>query len=208
MTGSAVPRFLYLARHGAADAFGEPTDDGRRQALLLGERLAGVPVTRIWHSPVARAGATAAALSGCLPGTPVQVAEELVDHVPYVPDPAQIPSGWRGFFDGYDPAEAAEGRRQAQALVDRFARPCSEPDAPAAGVHEVLITHAYSIAWLVREALAAPPLSWLSLTGSRNTGLTLIEYRVGLPPELVMLNDTSHLPPELRWTGFRAEGRP
>jgi serine/threonine-protein phosphatase PGAM5 len=197
-------RHLYLARHGAADPFGELTDIGRRQADLLGRRLARVPVGVVWHSPLPRAVASAAELARRLPNVPVAVAAELVDHVPYVPARAETPPSWLGFFDGYEAAEAAHGHRLAEALVARFA---VAPEPGAADTHEVLITHAYPIAWLVRHAIDAPPARWLGLD-SANTALTVIEYRPGLPPAIVMFNDLSHLPKELRWTGFRVTGRP
>ena len=196
-------RRLYLARHGAADPFGELTGIGRRQADLLGERLAGLPVDVIWHSPLPRAAASAHEIARHLPGVPVAEAAELIDHVPYVPSPAETPPAWAGFFDGYDAAEAASGRRLAEALTARFA---TAPD-PAIDTHEVLVTHAYQIAWLVRHALDAPPTRWLGLN-SANTALTLIEYRTDLPPTIVMFNDQSHLPPDLRWTGFPGTARP
>ncbi len=201
-------RRLYLARHGAADAFGELTDIGRRQAGLLGERLAGVPVDAVWHSPLPRAVASAHVLARHLPNVPVTEAAELVDHVPYVPGPAETPPSWAGFFNGYDDTEAASGQRLAEALIARFAK---VPDPTMRGTrpdtHEVLVTHAYPIAWLVRHALDAPPSRWLGLN-SANTALTVIEYRDGLPPTIVMFNDMSHLPPDLRWTGFPAGIRP
>ncbi|UBU16307.1 histidine phosphatase family protein [Nonomuraea gerenzanensis] len=197
-------RHLYLARHGAADAFGELTDPGRRQAGLLGERLAGVPVDAVRHSPLPRAVASAHELARHLPDVPVTEAAELTDHVPYVPAPAETPPSWAGFFDGYDETEAASGARLAAALVTRFA---TIPGADASDTHEVLVTHAYQIAWLVRHALDAPPSRWLGLN-SANSALTVIEYRTGLPPTIVMFNDMSHLPAELRWTGFPARVRP
>lgn len=195
-------RHLYLARHGAADAFGTLTDLGRRQSDLLGARLAGVPIDAVWHSPLPRAEACAHELARHLPDVPVTEAAELIDHVPYVPEPAETPPSWAGFFDGYDAAEAAEGHRLAEALVARFAR-VPEPDARGAraDTHEVLVTHAYPIAWLVRHALDAPPSRWLGLN-SANTALTVIVYRTALPPTMVMFNDMSHLPADLRWTGF------
>ncbi|WP_327090894.1 histidine phosphatase family protein [Nonomuraea sp. NBC_01738] len=196
-------RHLYLARHGAADAFGELTETGRRQSALLGERLAAAPIDAVWHSPLPRAVASARALARHLPGTPVNEADELVDHVPYVPPSAETPPSWAGFFDGYDTAEAEAGHRLAEWLVARFAAP-PDPDGP--DTHEVLVTHAYPIAWLLRHALDAPPSRWLGLN-SGNTALTVIEYRTGLPPTVVMFNDMSHLPPELRWTGFPRGGR-
>ncbi|MBD7998664.1 histidine phosphatase family protein [Oerskovia gallyi] len=199
-------RHLYLARHGAADAFGELTDVGRRQSDLLGERLAHVPVTAVWHSPLPRASASAAVVARHLPGARVAEAAELVDHVPYVPARSETPVSWAGFFDGWDEVEAAAGSRTADALVARFAAP-PDPGAGTVDVHEVLITHDYPIAWLVRHALGAPPERWLGLS-SANTALTVIDLRPGLPPGLVMFNDLSHLPDELRWTGFPGGLRP
>ncbi|AQZ69529.1 putative phosphoglycerate mutase [[Actinomadura] parvosata subsp. kistnae] len=197
-------RHLYLARHGAADAFGQLTDAGRKQASLLGERLAGLPIDAVWHSPLPRAEASAYELARHLPDVPVAEAAELTDHVPYIPDPAETPASWLGFFDGYDAAEAAEGRELADALVQRFAR---TPDRDEPDTHEVLVTHAYQIAWLIRHAMDAPPSRWLGLN-SANTALTVIDYRTGLPPTIVMFNDMSHLPAHLRWTGFPATARP
>lgn len=195
-------RYLYLARHGSADALGELTDVGRRQANLLGGRLAGIPVDAIWHSPLPRAVATARELTRHLPDATVAEAAELIDHIPYVPSVAERPPAWAGFFDGYDEAEAAAGHRRAQDLVARFATATQ-----AADTREVLVTHAYQVAWLVRDALGAPPARWLGLN-SANTALTVIEYRAGLPPSIVMFNDMSHLPPDLRWTGFPHAIRP
>jgi serine/threonine-protein phosphatase PGAM5 len=197
-------RHLYIARHGAADAFGELQEAGHRQASLLGQRFAGLPIDAVWHSPLPRAAASARELARHLPDVPVAEAAELIDHVPYLPSAVEMPRSWAGFFDGYDEAEAASGARIAETLIARFAT------VPAAGrpdTYEVLVTHAYPIAWLVRDALQAPPVRWLSLD-SANTGLTMIEYRTGLAPTLVMFNDLSHLPADLRWTGIRAGARP
>lgn len=201
-------RHLYLARHGAADAFGELTETGYRQARLLGQRLAIVPVDVIWHSPLPRAIATAHEIATHLPDVPVIEAPELIDHVPYVPRPDETPPSWIGFFDGYDQAEAAAGRDVAATLATRFGRlPDTAPPQSLSDTHEVLITHSYPIAWLLRHAIDAPPARWLGLN-SANTALTLIEHRTGLPPAIVMFNDMSHLPTDLRWTGFPETVRP
>lgn len=88
----------------------------------------------------------------------------------------------------------------ASSLVARFA---TAPSATSRDTHEVLVTHSYPIAWLVRHAMDAPAARWLGLD-SANAALTVLEYRADLPPTLVMFNDLGHLPPELRWTGFPA----
>ncbi|MEU5101345.1 MULTISPECIES: histidine phosphatase family protein [unclassified Streptomyces] len=192
-------RHVYLARHGAADPFGELTDVGQRQSELLGRRLAGLPIDAVWHSPLPRAVRSARIVGRHLPEATVREAAELVDHVPHVPDEA--PPAWAAFFDGYDAEEAAAGARLADALTDRFARPAE------AETHEVLVTHAYQVAWLLRHALDAPPVRWLGLNCG-NTALTAIEYRDGMAPTVVLYNDMGHLPAELRWTGFGNGTRP
>lgn len=191
-------RYLYIARHGDADALGALTSTGREQAQLLGRRLAHLPIAAVWHSPLPRAAASAAQVDIFLGGrTTVAEAPELIDHVPYVPPPEETPAAWVPFFDGYDSDEAAAGHRVAQSLIARFATP---PDGEE-DVHELLITHAYPIAWLIRDALDAPPVRWLGLSCA-NAALTVIEYRPGTPPSISMVNEMSHLRPELRWTGF------
>lgn len=206
-SSASATRYLYVTRHGDADPFGRLTQAGQEQAGLLGERLASVQLDAVWHSPLPRAADSAQEIAARLrPGTPVAEAAELVDHVPYVPAPEEMPASWVPFFDGYDADEAESGHRAARGLIARFAA-TPDPAEHDGDVHELLVTHAYPIAWLVRHALDAPDARWLGLS-SANTALTLIEYRPGLPPGVVMFNDLSHLPNRLRWTGFRGPARP
>ncbi|MEU0163208.1 histidine phosphatase family protein [Streptomyces sp. NPDC006261] len=192
-------RRLYVVRHGAADAFGALTDVGQRQTQLLAERLARLPIGAVWHSPLPRAVRSAQLIGERLGGVPVQPAPELIDHVPHVPE--KPPAAMAGVFDGYDPVEAATGERLADALTDRFAR-----DADVE-TNEVLITHAYQVAWLLRHALDSPRERWLGLNCG-NASVTAIEYYTGAAPSVLVYNDMSHLPAELRWTGFGPGVRP
>ena len=201
-------RHLYLARHGAADAFGALTDTGRRQIQLLGRRLAHLPIDVVWHSPLPRGATSAEEVARHLPGVPVVEAPELVDHVPCVPPAHEMRPSWAAFFDGYSDRDAAAGQRAAEALVARFGRASAGTASHApTDTHELLITHAYPIAWLVRHAMEAPRHRWLGLE-SANAALTLIEHRSDLPSTLVLFNDMSHLPTELRWSGFPSTTRP
>jgi len=178
-------RHLYLARHGAADAFGELTDTGRRQADLLGRRLAHLSVDAVWHSPLPRAAASAHALARHLPGVPVAPADELVDHVPHVPAPAETPPAAR------PPTRSSRGSR----------RPTSRRTTTS--TRSSSRTRTRSRGWCGTRSTPR----WLGLE-SANAALTALEYRAGLPPTLVLFNDTGHLPPELRWTGFPTTVRP
>ncbi|GIF07463.1 histidine phosphatase family protein [Actinoplanes siamensis] len=169
-------RHLWIARHAFSneDETGL-TGDGEQQATLLGERLAGVPVSAIFHSPLPRAVQTATLIAAHLPDVPLHAAGELDDQFP-------------------TPANSA-------AMIDRFTGPA------AVETHELVVTHAFQVAWFVRDALEAPEDRWRGLH-SCNAGLTLIRYFPGQKPRLIMFNDISHLPPELRWTGFPPELRP
>ncbi|MGO1481552.1 histidine phosphatase family protein [Brachybacterium sp. AOP42-C2-15] len=182
-------RTLYLARHGEADALGVLTERGREQCRRLGRRLAGCPIDVVWHSPLPRATDSAAVIARSLPHVLVDEAAELIDHIPCVPDLAAVTPPWAGFFDGFGAEEAAAGSRIARSLTERFARAHT---AEARPTHEVLITHAYSIAWMVRDALGAPPESWMSLAGMPNAALTVIEYDDG-PPLVHFVGESSHL---------------
>ncbi|WUM89498.1 histidine phosphatase family protein [Streptomyces sp. NBC_00322] len=58
MTGTAA-RYLYLARHGEASPDeSRLTDNGHRQAVLLGERLQRSPLSAVHHGPLPRAEKT------------------------------------------------------------------------------------------------------------------------------------------------------
>lgn len=182
-------RTLYLARHGEADALGALTTQGREQCRRLGHRLADLPIDVVWHSPLPRAVDSATVIAESLPQVLFDEAPELIDHIPCVPDLRTMTPAWAAFFDGFEAEEAAAGERIAHRLTERFAGP---HDPAARPTHEVLITHAYSVAWMVREALGAPPMSWMSLAGIANAALTIIEYDTG-PPVVRCVGDRSHL---------------
>lgn len=74
-------------------------------------------------------------------------------------------------------------------------------------LRELVITHAFQVAWLVRDALGAPPPRWLGLNAG-NAALTVIRYAAGMAPSVLVYNDVQHLPAELQWTGFPDGLRP
>ncbi|MEV6552893.1 histidine phosphatase family protein [Streptomyces sp. NPDC051597] len=200
-------RYLYLARHGEAlpDESGL-TENGRRQAVLLGRRLRGSPLSVVLHSPLTRAEQTARLIHGELDGVPLEPSELAGDYIPYVPRAEELPPRWaEGMLDrlAHYPAEMRErGRELAPAALERFARP-AEGDGPR---HELVVTHNFLIGWLVRAALDAPDWRWQGLNHA-NAALTVIRYATDRPASVVFFNDMGHLPPELRWTGFPPEFR-
>ncbi|MBT2426692.1 histidine phosphatase family protein [Streptomyces sp. ISL-112] len=172
MTATAT-RYLHLVRHGEAtpDESGL-TENGRRQATLLGRRLQGIPFAAIHHGPLPRAKETARLIGDELEGVPLHRSSLAGDYVPHVPHRA----------------------------LDRFTGPVDgEQDR-----HELVVTHNFLVAWLVRDAMYAPKWRWLGLNHA-NAALTVIRYAPDRPASVLLTNDMRHLPADLRWTGFPPE---
>lgn len=206
-------RKLYLVRHGVhakdestegadGNEDGLPTDVGRAQARLLGERLRGVPFAAVHHSTLHRARETAEVLGGYLPGVPLEPSELLRECIPLRPDDELLDEKQVAFFDSWPTAILDHGRRQAAAAVERFA---GAPDG--GGPPELLVSHGNLIGWFVCEALNIPRWRWLSLPLHYNCALTVIVYREDRPTALASYNDMGHLPAELRGTDYPEEYR-
>ncbi|WP_336632485.1 MULTISPECIES: histidine phosphatase family protein [unclassified Microbacterium] len=190
-----MTHYLYLVRHGEhLDAEhgledGPLSPRGRRQAELLADRLSGVPLTAVWHSPLERAAETARAVSQRMPAIDPQPSSLLFDCIPTGPEP-DMPGIYEPFFGSFTEADTEAGRAQMSDAVAEFL--VRKPET-----HELLITHNFVIAWFVREVLDAPAWRWLTINQA-NCGLTIIAQRSGRPWTLVAHNDLSHLPMELR----------
>lgn len=191
-----MPHHLYLVRHGEQlDAeHGMPdgplSPRGRRQAELLGERLGGVPFDHAWHSPLQRAAETAAIIAAKMPALEPEPSALLFDCIPSGPAP-ETPKVYDPFFGSVTEAQIEAGSAQMADAAAEFLRSHREDR------HDLLITHNFVIAWLVREALGAPDWRWLSINQA-NCGLTVLTQKTGRPWSLLVHNDMAHLPPELR----------
>ncbi|MFC7828633.1 histidine phosphatase family protein [Streptomyces sp. NPDC057375] len=205
MTGTAT-RYLYLARHGEASPDEtELTDAGRRQATLLGRRLRDVPLTSLHHGPLPRARQTARLVADELTGVAPHVSDIAGDYVPHVPEPAELPpesaDRYLSFLAGVTDEERRHGTELARRALRRFTGPVTEGSEDR---HELVVTHNFLVAWLVRDAMYAPKWRWLGLEHG-NAALTVIRYTPGRAASVVVSNDMRHLPDELRWTGFPPE---
>ena len=201
MTGTAA-RCLYLTRHGEASPDeSRLTDNGRRQAVLLGERLRHSPLTAIHHGPLPRAAQTAQLICGQLGDVPLQLSELAGDYIPYLPQREELPpesaDAMLAHLSRFPAEEREHGPELAQAALAQFTGPV-DGDQPR---HELIVTHNFLIGWLVRAALDAPKWRWMGLNHA-NAALTVIRYAPGRPASVLFYNDLGHLPTELRWTGF------
>lgn len=191
-----MTHYLYLVRHGEQQDAEHGLDDGplsprgQRQAELIAERLSGVPMDAVWHSPLVRATETARVIAERMPAVEPVPSALLFDCVP-TGMTEETPAVYESFFGSVTEAETEAGRAQMDDAVGEFlARKPGD-------VHELLITHNFVIAWFVREVLGAPEWRWLTLNQA-NAGLTVLAQRQGRPWTLVSHNDLAHLPFELR----------
>jgi broad specificity phosphatase PhoE len=206
MTGTGA-RFLYLTRHGEATPDESSlTAGGRRQAMLLGRRLKDVPLSAIHHGPLPRAKQTAELIGDQTGGVPLHPSEPAGDYVPFAPERHDVPPEYLPYItarlEAIPAAEFKAGPTLARQAIQRFTGP-AEGQEPR---HELVITHNFLIAWLVALAMTAPPWRWLGLNHCHGA-LTVIRYAPERPPTLLVYNDMTHLPEELRWTGFPLELR-
>ncbi|GAA1639899.1 histidine phosphatase family protein [Microbacterium flavum] len=190
-----MTHYLYLVRHGEhLDAEhgledGPLSPRGRRQAEFLADRLSGVPLNAVWHSPLERAAETARAVAGRLPSVVPEPSALLFDCIPSGPEPG-MPAAYDGFFGSITEADIDAGSAQMADAVSEFL--VRKP-----GSHELLITHNFVIAWFVREVLDAPDWRWMTINQA-HCGLTVLAQRPGRPWTLASHNDLAHLPMELR----------
>lgn len=196
-------RLLYLARHAEPEADGSGlTTRGSEQAQHLGRRLAQLSLSRISHGPLPRARETARFVAEHFEHPPsLSKVDAAGDYVPYLPSREEIPDDWAdavmSSLGDVSEDEASHGAALSAEAIDLLAGPAVDGRAPV----EVVITHAFTIGWLVRDALDAPGWRWFP-PSQCHAGLTVIRYEVDGPPSVVVANDVAHLPTDLQWTGF------
>jgi len=191
-----VTHYIYLVRHGEHQdaehglSDGPLSPRGHRQAALLADRLSGLPLDAVWHSPLERAAQTARAVAERLPSVTPESSALLFDCIPTGMTP-ETPAAFEPFFGSVTEAEIEAGRAQmADATAEFLARKAGE-------VHELVITHNFVISWFVREVLQAPDWRWMTINQAY-CGLTVIAQKKGRPWTLLSHNDLAHLPVELR----------
>ncbi|QOV33363.1 histidine phosphatase family protein [Streptomyces ferrugineus] len=204
MSGTAT-RYLYLVRHGEAspDESGL-TEAGRRQATLLGQRLRDIPFTAVHHGPLPRAEQTARLIGDQLKGVPLHASEVAGDYVPYFPEKDELPAESADFYLRFLADATDEERKHGPALAGQALDLFTGAVDGDQDRHELVVTHNFLVAWLVRDAMHAPEWRWLGLNHC-NAALTVIRYTPGRPASVLLSNDMRHLPTELRWTGFPPE---
>jgi serine/threonine-protein phosphatase PGAM5 len=187
-------RTLILVRHGVYDET-DPRDpeigkallpEGREQARLTGERLAGWParIDVLRASTMTRARETAEIIARALPGlTPL-------------PDPdlreCEPPGTHQGTMAGLEPGDADSCAARIDGDFARYFRPSPDRDST-----EVLVCHGNVIRWLTCRALGADPKLWLGMSLA-NCSLTVIQVRPNGTFKITGVGDRGHLPVALQ----------
>jgi probable phosphoglycerate mutase len=162
-----VVRHAEAARHEDVDP--GISELGRRQVGALAERLAGRPVTGVWHGPRRRTTQTAALLADLLASRPALVPSALLDDRTPVPSDARrqdYPRASRSFLDAVPPGERDEDGRGLTAAWRTLLQ-------ETAGREVVLVTHAFVVSWFVTRVLDTAPAAWLRLPVA-NAALTTV----------------------------------
>lgn len=135
---------------------------------------------------------------------PLEASEAAGDYVPYLPRRDELPADSADFLlrflEQFTAEELDSGAELARVALERFTGPVDGNDVQ----HQLLITHNFLVAWLVRHTMEAPKWRWLALNHC-NAALTVLRFAPGRPSSVLVYNDMGHLPADLRWTGFPAE---
>ncbi len=199
---------LYIVRHAetfgntGADDSAEPvlTQRGHAQAALLSERLAAVPFDAVFCSPLLRAVETAQIiLSRQRSAVPVELLPELMEY-------EAIP-GYCGL-----PTERLRAVCPSAAYPDRHALPPDTQDAALSRARAVvrrvrerypdgtvlLVAHGQFNTFLLLAAMGLPKPEGFNFS-QRNACVDRVLYLPDGRVKAKLVNDVSHLPPEL-WT--------
>ncbi|MDQ3281333.1 MAG: histidine phosphatase family protein [Acidobacteriota bacterium] len=201
------PTRLYLVRHGATqltaeDRFSGATgvdlsDDGRRQASLLGERLRREPLTAVYSSPLSRTMETAHLIAGpCgLTAVPIDGLRE-ISH-----------GHWEGltrreveerYADEYaaweeDPFTfAPEGGESGVAVLARALPAIREIVTRHPGERVLVVSHKATIRLILSSILGFDERSYRDRLDQAPGCLNVVDFRSPVHARLMLFNDTSH----------------
>jgi len=201
------PTRLYLARHGATQMTAEDrfsgtsgadlSDDGRRQAARLGERLHDESIVAIYSSPLARASDTAHIVASACALTPV-LRDELreIGHGP-----------WEGltrsevetrFADDYaaweeDPFTfAPQGAESGVAVLARALPAVREIVTRHQGESILIVSHKATIRLVLCSLLGIDARGYRDRLDQSPACLNVLDLKDPVRARLTLFNDTSH----------------
>lgn len=198
---------LYLVRHGATNLTAEDrfsgaagadlSDEGRRQAQLLGERLRGEGLRSVYCSPLSRTVETATIISRCCGLEPM-------------PDDAlrEISHGhWEGLTrseveERYAAEYAAwqedpftfapEGGESGVAVLARALPAIRSIVTQHPGEHVLVVSHKATIRIVLSSLLGFDVRGYRDRLDQAPASLNVLDFRDPVHARLMLFNDTSH----------------
>jgi broad specificity phosphatase PhoE len=198
---------LFLARHGATqntseDRFSgsigvELSDEGRRQASLLGERLADESLAGVYSSPLSRAIETAS-IAGSVCGVEPTIRDGLreIDH-----------GHWEGlrrtevesqFSEEYIAWEAdpftfgPEGGESGAIVLARALPVIREIVSRHAGEQVLVVSHKATLRLVLSSLLGFDARAYRDRLDQAPACLNVVDFKDPVRPRLMLFNDTCH----------------
>src|SRR5690349_17722585 len=198
---------LFLARHGATqntaeDRFSgsigvELSDEGRRQAALLGERLADETIASIFASPLSRAIETAS-IVGRACGVEPTIRDGLreIDHGHWeglrrTDVESQFPEEYAAWEA--DPFTFAPESGESGAVVLARALPViREIVSRHAGEQVLVVSHKATLRLVLSSLLGFDARGYRDRLDQAPACLNIVDFKDPVRPRLMLFNDTSH----------------
>jgi broad specificity phosphatase PhoE len=164
------------------------TPTGIKQAILTAKRFSSLPIDAIHCSSLRRTLETAKLIAKEFPGIRLHKSKLLWECVPSIP---------KGFaqhehFRYISEKDVRQWKRQADEAFERYFKSARRIDK-----HEIIVSHANLIRYLVCRALHVQPDAWFNMCID-NCGISEIRIESGPRMRLVSYNDVGHLPHRLR----------
>jgi broad specificity phosphatase PhoE len=164
------------------------TPRGKKQAKLTAKRLSSLPIDAIHCSSLRRALETAKMIAKEFPAIDVQKSRLLWECVPSIPKAFAEHEHFRYISE----KDVELWKRQADEAFERYFKSTRRTDK-----HEIIVSHANLIRYLVCRALHVQPDAWFNMCID-NCGISEIRIEPNDRMRLVSYNDVGHLPHQSR----------
>jgi len=201
------PTRLYFARHGATqmtaeDRFSGATgadlsDEGRRQAARLGERLHDESIMGIYSSPLSRAADTAGIIAGACGLTPV-LRDELreIGHGPWEGlTRSEVEARFAADYAAWeeDPFTfAPPGAESGVAVLARSLPAIREIVTRHQGQSVLIVSHKATIRLVLCSLLGIDARGYRDRLDQSPACLNVLDFKDPVRARLTLFNDTSH----------------
>lgn len=201
------PTRLYLVRHGATQQTAEDrfsgavgvdlSDEGRRQATCLGERLRGEGISGVFTSPLSRSVETARIIAGVCGVTPI-VRDELreISHGPWegltrLDVEERFPEDYAAWET--DPFTfAPHGAESGVAVLARALPLIREIVTRHDGQRVLVVSHKATIRLVLCSLLGIDARGYRDRLDQSPACLNVLDFKGPVRARLTLFNDTSH----------------